>query len=153
MCQIKAQDVIRRPTNSLSVTVGGQNLYYSFNYRKVFYDKGMLRLHGGIYIMPFSTNSLRNSFYDVSESVSIHVGGVWGAYRYYLGLGSGYSYRFFGSRELRFFKYVEIGYRHQIESNGTFFKVSLTPTAFTTKGEKRAVGFIPWGGVTVGKVF
>lgn len=146
--------------------VGGSSGAYGFNYSKIFYQKGKLKMNAsaGFSILIRETTKSRTFWLP---AIPLELTALYGKSKHHLEMGFGVIpyldvVSIFDSEELVFKDKVvsttamplRIGYRYQKPEGGFFFRVGYTPFFSAPIGSREDWEFMPiHAGVTFGKSF
>ncbi len=145
--------------NALYGELGGNGIYYSFNYDRILYQKNAFALSGRIGFSMYP----RDQFTHFFPVLPLEVNALFGKSKHHLEVGLGITphqeYRFRidqtegtierAGREVNWFNTVRLGYRYQKPKGGLLFRAGFTPILFDNNM------FVPFafGGISLGKSF
>lgn len=150
--------------NAVFLELGGNAAYYSFNYERIFQQKGALKwaARGGVSVVPVRIQSKRY----LGTILPIEIIALYGGSKHHLEAGAGVSpylhpYTDINSWEIKYEGHkpgviipFRLGYRYQKPEGGFFFRVGYTPfIVFHSQVKNRSSFTWLHGGLSVGKSF
>ena len=150
--------------NAAYFEVGGNGIFYSFNYERTFFQKGIFKSAARVGACSFPLK--RGDKHYWATILPVELIGLVGRAKHHLELGAGISPNLmpytnkldpehgFGSFEPGLFVPFRIGYRYQKPEGGFLFRLGLTPVLDFPNKHKERLTFVPvFGGISVGKSF
>lgn len=154
------------PKNSLYLEIGGNAGYYSFNYERIIYRKGVFDFGArvGIAILPHKIGS--KTYWE--SLVPLELIGLLGRSKHHLEIGLGYTQSYaavakpsttsigfgFDNYDYGSAMFFRIGYRYQKPEGGLLFRIGLTPYIDFANGGREEKTFVPiFAGISIGKNF
>ncbi|WP_209332825.1 hypothetical protein [Lunatimonas salinarum] len=158
--------------NSVYLEVGGNAGWYSLNYGRIFYQKGILKLSAsaGISMWPHNTseqpyNTSKTNY--LLPSIPLEFSAFLGNSKHHLEIGSGITPYlsvtvkrdpdFLSSTDkiyLGTYIPLRLGYRYQKPEGGFFFRIAYTPFYRFPKYSDETNNFSPiFAGISLGKSF
>ena len=162
------QEVIPfKAKNAVFIELAGNSMhYYSLNYERMFYQKGIFKSAArvGITAFPRKIETEPKAFWDFA--LPLEVVGLIGRFRHHLELGVGFTPKYYadskfeiGSRGYEFDRYqfssaipFRIGYRYQKPDGGLLFRAGLMPTR-SFHPELIRKWILVYGGISLGMSF
>lgn len=152
--------------NAAYLEIGGNGIVYSFNYERIFFQKGIFKsaARAGLTLFPLK----RGGKNHLTTVLPIEIIGMLGRSKHHLELGIGISPNLIPyseidpatadytsvSYEYGTFIPFRIGYRYQKSDGGFFFRAGYTPILDFPNKYKQRVDFTSiHGGISVGKSF
>lgn len=158
--------------NAVYIEVGGNAGWYSLNYGRIFYQKGMLKLSGSAGFSMWRHNT-SDQPYNISKTIywlptlPLEISAFFGKSKHHLEIGTGITPNlsvtvrrdpdFLRSSDkvyLNAFIPLRLGYRYQKPEGGFFFRVAYTPVFELPILEGNNFLFNPiFAGISLGKSF
>ena len=136
--------------NSVYFELGGNGLFYSFGYDRLFTISDISKFSLGSGIMYL----LSEGGILASPQINYLIGN-----KHNIEIGIGITLPIFISTELNhyidnfyWFNLYRVGYRYQKKEGGLLFRIGFTPWTFFITGDKVGTNFT-WGGIAVGWTF
>lgn len=152
--------------NAVFLELGGNGGVYSFNYDRIFFERGILKSAARVGISSFPVKRGEKAYW--AAVIPVEIVGLIGRNKHHMELGIGVSPNLipyskinynnaeveFGSYEPGMFVPFRIGYRYQNPSGGLFLKVGFTPFLDLPNQYKKKANFtVIHGGIGIGKSF
>lgn len=158
--------------NAVYLEIGGNAGWYSLNYGRIFYQKGMLKLSGSAGFSMWRHNTSEQP-YNTSKTIywlptlPLEISAFFGKSKHHLEIGTGITHYLSvtvrrdpdflrSSDKIYFGAYIplRLGYRYQKPEGGFFFRAAYTPVFELPILEGNDFLFNPiFAGISVGKSF
>lgn len=166
--QLEAQESAPPATakNAVYLELGGNGVYYSLNYEKIFYQRGLFKSAARIGVSAFPKNIETETKTYWDAALPLELIGLIGRSKHHLELGVGYTPYYYadtkfeiGSRGFEFDRYrysavmpFRLGYRYQKPEGGFLFRAGYMPVLSFHPDTIRPWTWV-YGGISFGMSF
>ncbi|AHM61553.1 hypothetical protein D770_16495 [Flammeovirgaceae bacterium 311] len=152
--------------NAVYLELGGNGVFYSLNYERMVYQKGMFKSAARIGFSTFPKKIETETKTYWNAALPLELLGLIGRSKHHLEFGVGYTPYYYadtkfevGSRGFEFDRYrftaivpFRIGYRYQNPDGGFLFRVGYMPT-MDFHPDRHQPWNLVYGGISIGKSF
>jgi hypothetical protein len=161
LAQIDAEPKVAK--NAVYLEIGGNGMFYSFNYDRVFYQKGAFKSAARAGVSLFPVNIIGKNY--LAYILPLEVTAMLGRSKHHLEIGTGVSPYLAPATNRGFDPEFEryrvaaimpfrLGYRYQKKEGGFFFRAAYTPfIEFSSHFNIGTHFYLLYGGLSMGKSF